>query len=146
MRRQRPDLALALRAGMLAITINTALLRGMSHAGLQTAQGGLLRLLRLAASLPGTPGPAARLAFHVIVGLMMALAYATLAEPVLRGPAWRKGLVVAAAVWLLNASVLLPLTGEGFAGTAHIGIAGLLGFAVAHTAFFVILALRYAGT
>ena len=40
MKRQRPDLALALRAGMLAIMINTGLLWGMGYAGLQTAQGG----------------------------------------------------------------------------------------------------------
>jgi hypothetical protein len=58
------------------------------------------------------------------------------------GP-WLKGAIYAAAVWLLNAAIILPLTGEGFAGTAHLGAAGITWFAAAHTLFFLLLAWGY---
>lgn len=134
--------AVALAAGVIAIAINTVLLVVMARMGLQTAHGGLLRLLQDVAGLPAM-GSAAQLVFHVLVGLLMALGYGLVAEPMLPGPAWSKGLIAAAAVWLLNAAVVLPLIGEGFAGTAHLHLAGLLGFAFAHTVFFVLLAMLY---
>lgn len=137
---RRPAAALA--AGAIAIAVNTALLAAMAQAGLRTAHGGLLRLVQDAAVLPAMGGTA-QAAFHVLVGLLMALGYGLVAEPVLPGPAWRKGLVAAAVVWLLNAAVVLPLIGEGFAGTAHLRPVGLLGFAFAHTVFFVLLAVLY---
>ena len=55
-----------------------------------------------------------------------------------------KGLVFALAIWLLNAIVVLPLTGEDFAGSRHLTAAGMGWFAGAHTVFFVCLALFYA--
>ncbi len=47
-------------------------------------------------------------------------------------------------MWLLNAFVVLPLIGEGIAGSRHLGLPGIVGFAVIHTVFFVLLALLYA--
>jgi hypothetical protein len=46
-------------------------------------------------------------------------------------------------VWLLNAAVVLPLTGEGLAGSVHLSLAGMTWFAAAHTVFFVLLAVLY---
>jgi hypothetical protein len=43
----------------------------------------------------------------------------------------------------LNAFVVLPATGEGFAGSAHLTLAGIMWFAVAHTLFFMVLATAY---
>jgi hypothetical protein len=40
--------------------------------------------------------------------------------------------------------VVLPLTGEGFAGSTHLTFAGMLWFAAAHTLFFVALGWLYA--
>lgn len=155
----RPRLAAALGAGAVAISVNTALLVGADAVGFATARGGLLRLLKsatgpIAAALhasavwadvvaPATSGPVFRSGFHVFVGLLMALFYAYAVEPALGGVPWVKGFVCAGAVWLLNAFLVLPLIGEGIAGSRHLGIAGMLGFAVIHTVFFVLLSVIY---
>ncbi|MEP7242327.1 MAG: hypothetical protein ABI885_01430 [Gammaproteobacteria bacterium] len=97
-------------------------------------------------SAMGGPPPnssAFQTGFHLQVGLAMALFYAFILERVLPGDALIKGLIYAAAVWLLNAAVVLPATGEGFAGSAHLNVQGMLWFAAAHTLFFVPLALLY---
>jgi hypothetical protein len=52
-------------------------------------------------------------------------------------------LVYAGVPWLLNAVIVLPLIGEGFAGARHLDAAGMVGFAAAHTVFFVLLAVLY---
>jgi hypothetical protein len=74
----------------------------------------------------------------------MALFYALVLEPVLRGPSWLRGLICAVAVWLANAAVVLPATSEGFAGSRHLTLAGMVWFGAAHTLFFVVLAVLYA--
>jgi hypothetical protein len=43
----------------------------------------------------------------------------------------------------LNAFAVLPATGEGIAGIAHLTLAGIVWYAVAHGLFFMILALLY---
>ena len=73
----------------------------------------------------------------------MAEFYAFVLEPILVGNTWRKGLVFAIMVWLANAFIVLPLIGEGIAGSRHLNIAGMSFFAVAHTLFFVLLSLIY---
>ena len=73
----------------------------------------------------------------------MALFYAYLLEPMLKAPAWRKGLLYAVGMWILNAMVVLPATGQGFAGRANLTAAGMIWFALAHTVFFVLLAILY---
>jgi hypothetical protein len=42
---------------------------------------------------------------------------------------------------VLNAFVVLPLLGEGIAGARLLTVLGMMGFAIAHTAFFIILTL-----
>ncbi len=71
----------------------------------------------------------------------MALFYAYVLEPMLPGGDVRKGTIYAIATWLLNAVVVLPATGEGFAGSAHLTLAGIVWFAAAHSLFFVGLAI-----
>ena len=107
---------------------------------------GLLRLLVVLSgdALPIPAGRAFQAGFHIVVGLAMALLYALVLEPVLRGPSWLRGLIYAVAVWLANAAVVLPATGEGFAGSRHLTLAGMVWFAAAHTLFFVVLAVLYA--
>jgi hypothetical protein len=67
------------------------------------------------------------------------------ADFLLLGPAGRlrKGSAYALVVWLLNAAVVLPATGDGFAGSAHLSLADMIWFAGAHTLFFVLLAGLY---
>jgi hypothetical protein len=136
----------AILAGLVAILLNTAALATADLIPLPTAHGGLLRfLVMLSGGLLQPPGGIGFMtAFHILVGLGMALFYAFLLEPVLPGTPWRRGLAHALAVWLANACIVLPLTGEGFAGRAHLSPAGMLWFAVAHTLFFLVLARLYA--
>jgi hypothetical protein len=140
--------------------VNTALLEGVDAIGFTTARGGLLRLLKdLGAQAaphvnladtwnnvlaPATTGDLFRNLFHVFVGLLMALFYAYMLEPVLPGKPLVKGLIYAAIVWLLNAFLVLPEIGEGIAGSRYLGLAGMAGFAAIHTVFFVLLAVLYA--
>ena len=154
-------LAASLIAGAVAIFVNTALLAGADAVGFTTARGGLLRLVKtligdMAPLLgltdlwngviaPATAGAAFKTGFHVFIGLSMALFYAYVLEPLLPGRPLVKGLIYALLVWLLNAFVVLPGIGEGLAGSARLGIGGMTGFAFIHTAFFVLLALIYAG-
>lgn len=146
----------ALVAGAVAITVNILVLNGLDTADIVTARGGLQKLVQTWLSVPltqagandvwfslGLPGPDAplfRTGFKVAVGLLMALAYALLLEPALRGGWLRKGLVAAIPFWLLNALAVLPLLGEGVAGIRTLTPVGLLSYAVAHTLFFVVLA------
>lgn len=153
-------LVAGLLAGAGAIGVNTALLAGADAIGFTTARGGLLRLLREAAGslaphlglaelwtgtlAPAISGPLFKTGFHVFVGLLMALFYAFVLEPVLPGRPLVKGLIYAGLVWLSNALMVLPLIGEGIAGSQALDASGMTGFALIHTIFFVLLALLYA--
>jgi hypothetical protein len=152
-------LALAVISGSVAIVLNTLALKAADLVPLATAKGGLLRLLSVWSAAPlaatgiasawmrsGAPapdGPLFQTGFHLFVGLMMALFYAYVLEPVLPGGDVRKGMIYATAAWLLNAIVVLPATGEGFAGRAHLTLAGIVWFAAAHSLFFIVLAVLY---
>lgn len=136
----------ALAAGGMAIVANTLALDAADFVPLATAHGGLLKLFLLLTGIQAGPiGPVAQNAFHILVGLAMALVYAEVLERRLPGPPWLGGLLYAAAVWLLNACVVLPLLGEGFAGSRTLTVAGMVWFAAAHTLFFWLLAVLYAG-
>jgi len=137
--------AAALLAGTLAIAVNTALLAAANAIPLVTARGGLLKLLKVAFgdtlarlgadalwTQSGLPAPGSntfQLGFHVVVGLAMALLYGLALEAWLTGPPWRKGLVYAAAVWLANAFIVLPLLGEGVASSRSLNLAGMAYYA-----------------
>ena len=69
----------------------------------------------------------------------MAIVYAAI-EPGLPGRWWARGLIYAMLIWLINASIVLPLLGEGFAGWRNLTPTGMVAFAMAHTAFFIVLA------
>jgi hypothetical protein len=81
--------------------------------------------------------------FHVITGLFMALFYAYILDQRLYGRPLVKGLLYGTAVWLFNAFIVLPLTGEGIAGSAHLNAIGMISFAIAHMAFFEVLSVLY---
>jgi len=149
----------SLEAGAVAILVNTTALKTADAISLPTAHGGLLRLIGpwLAEPLSGFglaslwraadgPPPGSSLfqtGFHIATGLAMAVFYAFAIEPLLGRRTIAKALLYAGVVWLLNAGLVLPLTHEGFAGRAHLPLAGIAWFAAAHTLFFLILALLY---
>ncbi|MGY2293813.1 hypothetical protein ACW9H6_29280, partial [Pseudomonas sp. SDO528_S397] len=80
--------------------------------------------------------------FHFFVGLLMAIVLVKLAADYFVKSAWYVGLVAAIIVWTMNAAVILPLLGEGVAGSRTVSVMGIIYFAVAHTAFFITLSLR----
>ena len=149
----------ALTAGAIAIIVNTLALKAADLIPLATARGGLLRLIEpwfapvlkvsdlstlwQAAGLPAADTQPFQMSFHVVIGLEMALFYAWVLEPLLPGSAWVKGATYALATWILNAAIVMPATGEGFAGSADLTFGGIAWFAAAHTLFFVIMAVLY---
>lgn len=136
-------IAASLYAGAIAIAINELALLSADLIHLQTAHGGLLKLLVQLTGLPVPHSDAFAITFHVIVGLAMAVIYGLLLEPLWRGQPWLLGLVYAAATWIANAFVVLPVIGEGIAGSATLGAAGIVWFAAAHTVFFIALSILY---
>jgi hypothetical protein len=144
----------ALLAGTIAITANIVLLSIATAAGIRTAQGGLFRLFtgitrRLATSFCLPLGcriwrpPVSQAAFHIATGWVMAIGYGLVLEPKLPGRPCFKGAAYGAAIWFLNAFLVLPLTNEGIAGSRHLTTVGMIVFAIAHMSFFLALSLLY---
>lgn len=152
-------LRIGLTAGTIAISVNTGLLKAADWMHVDIGHGGLLELVRemierLAdsdsapaarrlLSLPVFATPSFKIGFHAVIGLLMALFYTRVMEPLLlpqRLAPWVKGSVYALLLWMANAAIVLPALGQGFAGSRALSIGGLLYFAFAHTVFFLILA------
>ena len=153
-RRRTPfRLLAAVLAGTIAIAANMALLSFASIAGIPTSNGGLLRLfatmiqhlagsLRLIDVRSNLPRPSLAI-FHIVTGLAMAVAYVLIIEPKLPGRPFSKGLVYGTVIWCFNAFLVLPLIGEGIAGSRNVNTVGLTVFAVAHMTFFLALSMLY---
>jgi len=141
-----PRARAALLAGAVAIALNMATLAAAKLVSLDTGSGGLLKfLVILTGGVVRVPSSGAfQAAFHISIGLAMALFYAFALEPLLPGPSWLRGLLYAVAVWLANALIVLPAIGEGVAGSRRLTLAGMAWFAAAHTLFFVAQAILYA--
>lgn len=155
-------LTAGLAAGSIAILVNSLLLEIADWLHINIGHGGLLQLLHhsigpklavlgvskdwAAAGLPSVATPTFKIGFHIAVGLLMALFYAGVLEPLLprRLTALGQGLLYALLVWLANAAIILPGLGQGFAGWRVLTTGGMLYFGFAHTVFFVLLALLYA--
>jgi hypothetical protein len=158
-RTSRFRLYAALLSGAVASSANMVLLGTASTAAITTAHGGLLHLfektvrhlaplLHLVAqtnqwSILPVSSAWLQNGFHVITGLFMAIFYAYILDQRIYGPPLVKGLLYGTAVWLFNAFVVLPLTGEGIAGSAHLNAIGMISFAIAHMAFFEVLSVLY---
>jgi hypothetical protein len=139
----QPRLVSALLAGAVAIALNTAALAAADLVPLATAHGGLLRLL---SNITGIAPPRSAMfqpAFHILVGLAMAVFYAFAVEPIIPGAAWLRGIYYGVAAWLANAVIVLPLIGEGFAGERFLTSFGIAWFAASHMLFFILMAIFY---
>jgi hypothetical protein len=149
------DLKRGLIAGAIAIAINTILLQIGSALHIQTGHGGLLMWLAKHLGfapiawnqgiLGMLPMKIWKTGFHLLVGMGMAVFYIFIVEPALgrKLSPLSKGFIYALVVWLMNATIILPGLGQGFAGSAVISLYGLVYYAFAHTVFFLVLALIY---
>ena len=134
----------ALWAGVVAAVLNGLVLAAAGLVPLTVTHGGLLRYLAFATGLAAPKEVAFEPTFNLIVGVAAALIYAGFIESRLRGPAVLKGLICAAATWLLDAVYILPAVGEGFAGGRGLTAPGIAWSAAAHLLFFMVLARLYA--
>ncbi|TBC54646.1 hypothetical protein ELH27_34420 [Rhizobium leguminosarum] len=141
-------------AGFAALAASFAILGMADRLGIVTARGEFQRLVKSAVGpyLSDMGLPAIRSSFHlpspqssvfmvgfeIAVWMGMALACGFI-ERHFPGPPLIKGLIYAALIWLINAGIVSPAFGEGFAGRR----AGPLGIAsaTAHACFFIILSL-----
>jgi hypothetical protein len=146
-------------AGAVGATVNTLLLLSAKSLGINTGNGALIQLLRVCFSwslrvlglaalwntvhLPAPGSQVFRLSFHIGTGLAMALFYALVVDKAFRVRPWIKGSLYAAAVWLINAAVVLPLAGAGLGGWHRLSLGGIAYFAFAHAAFFFLLISLY---
>lgn len=151
-RRTAPSIPRILGAALLGISANTLLLQLAPRFGVRPGSGGLLRLIlsyakhwapwalpwmrRLGLSRP--PSFAGALWFHYATGVGMLLAYFLLLAPRMTGSRWTNATLFALFVWLLNAAVILPLLGQGFAGLHKISAVGAAYFFLANWAFVLV--------
>lgn len=149
----------ALMAAAGGLSGNMLLLAGADAIQLPTAHGGLLRLLQdvggwCAARINQTElwvdvivaavsRKEFQAGFHIVVGILMAILYAYVLEPCLKLRPLVSSVVYASLVWLVNALIVLPLIGEGLAGSRRLDAAGIFAFAVAHTVYFILLGAIY---
>lgn len=85
------------------------------------------------------------LAVNLAIGLILAVIYAYVVEPVLSGPGWKRGLLFALVPWLLSILIFLPLTGAGFLGLSlGAGFLPILGNLILHLVYGAVLGGYYA--
>lgn len=86
----------------------------------------------------------ASLAVYFAFGLVWAVAYAAIAEPMLRGPSWLQGMEFSLVPWLLSLVVFFPLVGGGLFGLAlGAGPLPILGNLILHLVYGATLGLVY---
>ncbi len=82
---------------------------------------------------------------NLAVGLLLALAYARVFEPMLSGPGWKRGMQFSLLPWILSLLVFLPLMGGGFLGFAiGAGPLPILGNLILHFVYGAVLGAAYA--
>jgi hypothetical protein len=152
-----PGLSGMLAAGLLGITINTAILKGAHLVHIDPGAGGVLQLLLLYAhefapaslnalqhlGLSKPPSLVGYLWFHYVSGLAAILFYFYVFERYVPGCRWLRAAIFATLFWLVNAAFVLPQLGQGFAGDRIVSPSGMLYFFVANWVFVAVSALCY---
>ncbi|HWE62366.1 MAG TPA: DUF6789 family protein [Chloroflexota bacterium] len=86
-------------------------------------------------------------ALYLAFGLIWALIYVRLFEPLLSGPGWMKGLVFSMIPFLLSVLVFLPSLGGGFLGVdLHAGPLPFIGNFILHVVYGLVLGSTYSGS
>jgi len=83
-------------------------------------------------------------ALYLTFGLVWAIVYAYVFEPLLRGPGWLEGLLFSLLPFLLSIVVFLPSLGGGFFGsTLNAGPLPVIGNFILHAAYGMVLGSVY---
>ena len=83
--------------------------------------------------------------FNLIMGLVWAVIYGRVAEPMLRGPGWRKGILFSLVPFLLSIFVFFPAVGVGVLGMGiDAGPLPVLGNLILHVVYGAVLGAMYA--
>ncbi len=86
----------------------------------------------------------AALMVQLVIGLLFAVVYAYVAEPILRGAPWMRGLLFALVPFILSVVVFFPVAGAGFLGSGvNAGPLPVLGNLVLHVIYGVTLGQAY---
>ena len=149
--KKHPRLYYGLLAGLVAITVNTMVLKAAPLLSVNAESGGLLKLALLHAKpllpaglLPVVKTEGFKLLFHYVTGLGMVGLYVGVVEPRLPGNGWVRGGLFALLPWALNGFVVLPLLGQGVAGVHALTPGGMAYFFVANELFGLVLGGVYA--
>lgn len=82
---------------------------------------------------------------NLLMGLVLALLYARVFEPILHGPGWWRGMQFSLLPWLLSLIIFLPLMGGGLFGMdIGAGILPIVGNLVLHLIYGAVLGAAYA--
>jgi len=148
-----------LSAAVIAIAVNTFILKIAPVIKIKAGAGGLFGLLRkhfgetfTDLGLSGVwtslsfPQPGTLLFyifFHSLIGFLMSALYVYVIEKYLSGNGIQKGAVFSMLPWLFNSIIVLPMLGKGFAGSGVLGIVGLTYFFIANGVYGVLLGYLY---
>ncbi|TKT84746.1 hypothetical protein [Dyadobacter frigoris] len=150
MNKQSSTFVNGLKAGLLAISINTIFLKAGPLLKIKAESGGLLKLILL----HSTPylnssfhsifqTTSFWLIFHYLTGFAMVALYVYILEPWLPYKGCQKGSVFSLVPWLINAFIVLPLLGQGIAGLQALPLSGIIYFFIANWLFAIVLGILY---
>lgn len=82
---------------------------------------------------------------NLAVGLILALVYARVVEPMLEGPGWRRGMLFSVIPWIFSLVIFLPLMGGGILGfDIGAGPLPIVGNLLLHLVYGAVLGAAYA--
>ncbi len=82
---------------------------------------------------------------NLAMGLLLALVYARVVEPLWNGPDWWEGVRFSLILWILSLIIFLPLMGGGFLGMATgAGPLPIIGNLILHLVYGAVLGISYA--
>ena len=88
--------------------------------------------------------PFIAIGLNLLVGLVLGVVYARLAEPMLGGPGWRKGMIFSLVPWIISITAFLPIMGGGFLGMdVDAGPLPILGNLILHLVYGTVLGELY---
>jgi hypothetical protein len=149
--------------GRRADSLSAAVLAGFVATGLMTVVLSLAYAVALAVGSPDPQAPVllrwmwglanntitegtqtalpVAVGMHFASGTAMAVVYAAVAEPRLRGPGWRRGIAFSLVPWILSVVVFLPAVGGGpFGLRLGAGLLPVLGNLILHLVYGATLA------